>query len=62
MHDNKEAYNLSDMVVKYNDNTNKKVIGKFKPEHATDAITDFVAWALARTSVLSSVSSESSRC
>ena len=42
MYDNKEAYDLSDLLVKYNDNTSKKVIGKFKPEHAMDVITEFI--------------------
>src|SRR5207245_1324253 len=42
MYDNKEMFDLSDVIGKYNDNENKKVIGKFKPEYANSNIREFI--------------------
>ena len=42
MYDNKEFFDLSDVKGKYNDNENKKNIGKFKPEHANSIIREFI--------------------
>ena len=58
MYDNKEAYDLSDLLVKYNDNTSKKVIGKFKPEHATDHATDAITEFIGLRSKMYSVQFE----
>jgi len=42
MFDNKECFDLSDMPGKFNDITNKKVLGKFKDETAGIPIKEFV--------------------
>ena len=47
MYNNKEMFDLSDVggnpqLSRFNDNTNKKVIGKFKPEYADNVITEFI--------------------
>ena len=42
MYDNKEMFDLSDVLGEFNDNTNKKVIGKFKPEYANNIIGEFI--------------------
>ena len=42
IYDNKEMFDLSDMKGKFNDNTNKKVIGKFKDETAGIPIKEFI--------------------
>ena len=42
LYDNKEIFDLSDVKGEFNDNTNKKVLGKFKPEYPNSVITDFI--------------------
>src|SRR3989454_192059 len=42
MYDNRKFFDLSDVKGKYNDNENKKNIGKFKPEHANSIIREFI--------------------
>ena len=42
IYDNKEVFDLSDIKGEFNDNTNKKVIGKFKPEYCNSVITEFI--------------------
>src|SRR5882757_2455502 len=42
MYDNKEWFDLSDMPVDFKDNTNKKVLGKFKDEMAGIPIKEFI--------------------
>ena len=42
MYENKEMFDLSDVNGKFNDNTNKKVLGKFKPEMTNSTITEFI--------------------
>jgi hypothetical protein len=42
MYKDKDHFDLSDVIGKYNDNTNKKVIGKMKPEYPNDVITEFI--------------------
>ena len=42
LYDNKEMFDLSDVKGEFNDNTNKKVLGKFKPEHPNSVITEFI--------------------
>ena len=42
MYDNKEMFDLSDVLGEFNNNTNKKVIGKFKPEYANNIIREFI--------------------
>ena len=42
MYDNKELFDLSDMKGEYNDNTNKKVIGKMKMEYPDNVIKEFI--------------------
>ena len=47
MYDNKEYFDLSDItnptLLKYKDDTNKKVLGKMKMEYINTPITEFVA-------------------
>ena len=47
MYDNKEMFDLSDVSATFgkgafNDNTNKKVIGKFKPEYPNTPVSEFI--------------------
>ena len=42
MYHDKEMFDLSDIKGEFNDNTNKKVIGKFKPEYCNSVITEFI--------------------
>jgi len=42
MIEHKDLYDLSDMKGEFNDNTNKKVIGKMKMEYPNNAIVEFI--------------------
>jgi hypothetical protein len=42
MYDNKEFFDLSDMKGEFNDNTNKKVIGKMKMEYPDNVVREFI--------------------
>ena len=42
MYDNKDFFDLSDMPGKFRDNTNKKVLGKFRNETAGILIKEFI--------------------
>jgi hypothetical protein len=42
MYDRKEMFDLSDMKGEFNDNTNKKVIGKMKMEYPDNVIREFI--------------------
>ena len=42
MYNNKSFFDLSDMIGKFNNNTNKKVLEKFKDEMAGVPIREFI--------------------
>ena len=42
MYVNKEMFDMSDVKGEFNDNTNKKVLGKFKSETNNNTITEFI--------------------
>ncbi len=42
MYDNKELFDLSDIKGEFNDNSNKKVIGKMKMEYPNNVIKEFI--------------------
>ena len=42
MYDNKELFDMSDIKGEFNDNTNKKVVGKMKLEYPDNVIKEFI--------------------
>ena len=42
MYENREHYDLSDVVGEYHDDANKKTVGKMKLEYPNDVITEFI--------------------
>ena len=42
IYEDREQYDLSDVVGEYHDSTNKKVVGKMKLEYPDDVITQFI--------------------
>ena len=55
MYDNKELFDLIDMPKEFHDNTNKKVLGKFKDETLGIPIIEFIGLRSKMYSILTNV-------